>query len=215
MSQRLLENHIQRRLNVLNRQIDQRREAELRERNLQRLGILQRGRGREPRKVISQHYRINVNRTRHSRKFKAAQNVYNVSMKELPENNPTFVRRLFRDVLKNVKQKMGTSSNDYIRVNIDHPSLDSLVWIEFTKSKNLDEQKILDKIEAVQQSKKEFLLTDVATELDFFHVKYPEGSGRAKMKHLHLDIEKFKKSKEPLWRLLILVILCVYPVPSL
>jgi hypothetical protein len=59
----------------------------------------------------------------------------------------------------------------------------------------LDEDKILGKIEGVQQSKKEFLLTDGATELDFFHVKYPEGSGGAKMKHLHLDKENFKESK--------------------
>jgi succinate dehydrogenase flavin-adding protein (antitoxin of CptAB toxin-antitoxin module) len=154
MSQRLLENHIQRRLNFLNREIDLRRERELRERSRQRLRFIQRGRGREPRKLISQYYQINLNRTRQSRKFKSTQNVFNVTLKEIPENNPTFVRRLFRDVIKNVKQKMGTSPNDYIRVNIDHPSLDSPVWIEFTKSKNLDEEKILNKIEGVQQSKK-------------------------------------------------------------
>jgi hypothetical protein len=58
-----------------------------------------------------------------------------------------------------------------------------------------DEDKILTKIEAVQQSKKEFVLSDGGTQLDFFHVKYPEGSGGAKMKHLHLDKENFKKSK--------------------
>jgi hypothetical protein len=33
----------------------------------------------------------------------------------------------------------------------------------------MDEQKILDKIEGVQQSKKEFVISDGATELDFFH----------------------------------------------
>jgi hypothetical protein len=146
--------------------------------------------------VISQYYRINVNRTRQSRKFKAAQNVFNVSVKELPEKNPTFVRRLFRDVIKNVKKKMEASPNDYLRVNINHPSLDSPVWLEFTQSKNLDEDKILRKIEGVQQSKKGLLLTDGATELDFFHVKYPEGSGCTKFKHLHLDKEKFKKKKK-------------------
>jgi hypothetical protein len=127
MSQRLLENYIRRGLTILNQLIDRRREAELRERNEQRLRFLQRGRGRQPRRLISDFYRINLTRARNSRKFKSQQNVYNVSLKELPENNPTFVRRLFRDVLKNVKQKMGTSSNDYIRVNIDHPSLDSPV----------------------------------------------------------------------------------------
>jgi hypothetical protein len=176
MSQReRLQSYIQRRILFLNQQINQRREAELRERNLQRLRILQRGRGREPRRVISQYYRINVNRTRQSRKFKAAQNVFNVSVKELPEKNPTFVRRLFRDVIKNVKKKMEASPNDYLRVNIDHPSLDSPVWLEFTQSKNLDEDKILGKIEGVQQSKKEFLLTDGATELDLFSCQIPGG----------------------------------------
>jgi uncharacterized protein (DUF736 family) len=72
-------------------------------------------------------------------------------VKELPENSPTFVRRLFRDVIKNVKRKMEASPNDYLRVNIDHPCLDSPVWLEFTKSKNLDEDKILEEIQAVQQ----------------------------------------------------------------
>jgi hypothetical protein len=32
-------------------------------------------------------------------------------------------------------------------------------------------------------------------------VKYPEGSGGAKMKHLHLDKEKFKNSKRTIVRI--------------
>jgi hypothetical protein len=144
MSQRVLENFIQRRLYFLNREINLRRERELTERNLNRLRFMQRGRGREPRRVISQYYRIQLNRTRQSRKFKSTQNVFNVTLKELPENNSTFVRRLFRDILKKVKQEMQTQPNDYLRVNIDHPSLDSPVWLEFTQSKNLTEDKILN-----------------------------------------------------------------------
>jgi hypothetical protein len=147
MSQReRLQSYIQRRILFLNQQINQRREAELRERNLERLRILQRGRGREPRKLISTFYKIGLTRARQSRKFKAAQNVFNVTLKKLPEKeNSTFVRRLFRDMLQTVKRKMQTSPNDYLRVNIDHPSLDSPVWLEFTQSKNLDEDKILGK----------------------------------------------------------------------
>jgi hypothetical protein len=169
MSPRLLENYIRRRLLLLNQQIDRRREAELRERNEQRLRFMQRGRGRrEPRKVISDFYNIRLNRTRNSRKFKSAQNVYNVSMKDLPQSSSSFIHRLFRDIVKNIKQKMEASPNDYLRVNIDHPSLDSPVWIEFTKSKNRDEDKILEKIQSVQQSKKEFLLTDGPPNWTFF-----------------------------------------------
>jgi hypothetical protein len=55
---------------------------------------------------------------------------------------------------------------------------------------------ILGKIKGVQQSKKEFLLKDRATELNFFHVKYPEGSGGSKFNHLHVDKEKSKKKKQ-------------------
>jgi hypothetical protein len=29
------------------------------------------------------------------------------------------------DILKNVKRKMQANPNDYLRINIDHPSLDS------------------------------------------------------------------------------------------
>jgi hypothetical protein len=71
----------------------------------------------------------------------------------------------------------------------------------FYKTSNDEEEQdptfeeILNKIQAVQQSKREFLITDGAAELDFFHVKYPEGSGGAKKKHLHLDKENFKKKK--------------------
>jgi hypothetical protein len=130
-----------------------------------------------------------------ARKFKSTQNVYHVNVQKLPENNPTFVRHLFRDLLKKVKQEMQTQPNDYIRLNINHPSLDSPIWIEFTQTKNLTEDKILGKIEGVQQSKKEFLISDGGTQLDFFHVQYPEGSGGSKFKHLHLDKQKFKKKK--------------------
>ena len=88
--------------------------------------------------MISDYYRIIVNRSRRSRKFKTAQNVFNVSVKKLPENSPTFVRRLFRDILKKVKQQMETNPNDYLRVNIHHPSLDSDIWVEFTQSKKFN-----------------------------------------------------------------------------
>jgi hypothetical protein len=49
MSQReRLQSYIQQNILFLNQQITQRLEAELRERNLQRLRILQHGRGKEP-----------------------------------------------------------------------------------------------------------------------------------------------------------------------
>jgi hypothetical protein len=129
--------------------------------------------------VISDYYEIQLNRARQSRKFKSTQNVFNVSVRPIPEkDNNCFIRRLFRDILKSVKQKMQTNPNDYIRLNIDHPSLDSPVWVGFTQSKNLDEEKILKKIESVQQSKKEFVISDGGMELDFFSCEIPGGKRR-------------------------------------
>lgn len=63
-----------------------------------------------------------------------------------------------------------------IRLNIRHPSLESAIWYEFTQSKHLNEVKILNKIEAVQQSKKEFTITDGSAQFELLHVKYPQGS---------------------------------------
>jgi hypothetical protein len=56
-------------------------------------------------------------------------------------------------------------------------------------------------LKEINNPKKEFLLTDGTTEFDFFHVKYPEGSGGSKMKHLHVDKDKFKKSKRAIVRI--------------
>ena len=60
MSQRLLENYIRRRLTILNQLIDRRREAELRERNEQRLRFMQRGRGRQPSQFIVQKFLVMI-----------------------------------------------------------------------------------------------------------------------------------------------------------
>ena len=132
MSERL-PNHIQRYIDQRLRYLDQQlqlqraRELHLRRVNSRRLHILQRGQGGPtPKKLISSYYNIKLNRARQSRKFKVQQNVYNVSLKELPENT-TFVRRLFRDLLKNVKQKMQNNPNDYIRLNI-RPTLEIINW---------------------------------------------------------------------------------------
>lgn len=78
---------------------------------------------------------------------------------------------------------MQCNSNDYLRLNIRHPSFESDIWYEFTPSKHLNEVKILNKIEAVQQSKKEFTITDGSAQFELFHVKYPQGSGGQSLKH--------------------------------
>lgn len=147
-------------------------------------------------KVVSDFYNVRLDRGRQSRKFKVKQNVYTVSFRPFPQKSDSgFVKRLLSDMLKEVKERMQCNPNDYLRLNLRHPSLDSEIWYEFTQSKNLNEATILNKVQAVQQSKKDFTITDGSAEFELFHVKYPQGSGGQKVRHLHANKEKFKKGK--------------------
>lgn len=80
-------------------------------------------------------------------------------------------------------------------MNLHHPSLDSEICYEFTQCKNLNEAIILDKVQAVQQSKKDFNIMNGSAEIELFQAKYPQGSGCQSVKHLHTNKEKFKKGK--------------------
>ena len=91
--------------------------------------------------------------------------------------------------------------DDYLRLNLHHPSLQSDIWFEFTQSQNLDEDLVLNKVQAVQQSKKELTLTDGAAELELFLVNYPQGRGGSQMKHLQGNRENFKNDKRSIVRI--------------
>lgn len=145
----------------------------------------------------SKYYQIRLDRGRRSRKFKVQENVYNVNFKPIPQKDHSpFVRNVISEMLNEVKERMRCDPNDYLRLNIRHPSLDSDIWYEFTQCKHLNAEGLLAKIKGVQQSKRDFTMTDGAVQFDFFHVQYPQGSGGNKKKHLYTNKEKFKKGKK-------------------
>lgn len=75
--------------------------------------------------MVSDYYNIRLDRGRQSRKFKVKQNVYTVSFHPFPQKSQNdFVRRILRDVLNQVKERMQCNPNDYLRLNIRHPSLE-------------------------------------------------------------------------------------------
>ena len=169
------------------------RELRLHVNNVRRLRLL---------RSQKEYYKLRLDRERQSRKFKVKQNVYKVTFRPLPErDNSPLVRRILRNLLIDVKGRMQCRPNDYLRLNLHHPSLDSDIWFEFTQCKNLNEATILNKIEAVQQSKKDFTITDGAAELEMFHVKYQQGSGGNQMKHLQGNRETFKSTKRSILRI--------------
>lgn len=72
------------------------------------------------------------------------QNVYTVSFRPFPKKSESgFVKRLLSDMLKQVKERMQCNPNDYLRLNLRHPSLDSEIWYEFTQSKKLNEATVV------------------------------------------------------------------------
>lgn len=145
----------------------------------------------------SKYYQIRLDRGRRSRKFKVQENVYNVNFKPIPQKDHSpFVRNVISEMLNEVKEQMRCDPDDYLRLNIRHPSLDSDIWYEFTQCKHLNAEGLLAKIKGVQQSKRDFTMTDGAVQFDFFHVQYPQGSGGNKKKHLYTNKEKFKKGKK-------------------
>ena len=94
--------------------------------NRQRLDILQ-----NPK----EYYKVSLERERHSRKFKVKQNVYKVNLKTLPfRDNSDGVRQLLKRILKDVKDRMECRPDDYLRLHLHHPSLQSDIWFEFTQS---------------------------------------------------------------------------------
>lgn len=181
----------QKRVRLLKRN-EELRHLRLYRKNLQRL--------RELAKKAEKYYQIKLDRGRHSRKFKVQENVYNVNFKPLPEKDHSpFVRNVLDAMLNEVKSEMNCHPNDYLRLNIRYPSLDSDIWYEFTQSKHLDAQGILEKIKGVQQSKRDFTMTDGAIQFEFFHVQYPEGNGGNKKKNTCSSTRKIsRRVKNPL-----------------
>ena len=88
---------------------------------------------------------------RTSPKFKAHEKKYVVHFDEFPEEEETtaFLLRLFRHMLQTFKSKMQCDPNDYLRLNISHPSLDSDISYGFTQCKDLNEDVILKEISTV------------------------------------------------------------------
>ena len=119
------------------------RELKLSVNNRRRLDILQNRK---------EYYQVRLERERHSRKFKVKQNVYKVKVKILPfRDNSEGVRQLLKRILKDVKDRMECRPDDYLRLNLHHPSLQSDIWFEFTQSQNLNEDLVMNKVQAVQQ----------------------------------------------------------------
>ena len=99
--------------------------------NCRRLDILQNPKA---------YYKVSLERERHSRKFKVKQNVYKVNVKTLPfRDKSEGVRQLLKRILKDVKDRMECRPDDYLRLNLHHPSLQSDILFEFSQSLNLNE----------------------------------------------------------------------------
>ena len=137
----------------------------------------------------SDYYEIGTLSERKSHKFKTASNVYHVKFKHFSKDALHMVSDVLDDVLRSIKNKLQCEDRDKMRVNIQHPSLKSEVWVEFTDAKDLNADLLMEKIEKVQQSNENFRIDDGSTTMSIIHVMQPVGSGGGKRKH-HLSFDK-------------------------
>ena len=85
-----------------------------------------------------EYYQIRLERERHSRKFKVKQNVSKVKVKALPFlDHSAGVQQLFKRLLKDVKDHMQCRPNDYLRLNLRHPSLESDIRLSLLRARIL------------------------------------------------------------------------------
>ena len=71
-----------------------------------------------------------------------------------------FVHQLIESMLKTLKQKCQAADQDRLGLSLNNNSLKKPVWIEFAIPAELTPQKLIDKLEHIQQSNDEFNLSD-------------------------------------------------------
>ena len=110
------------------------------------------------------------------------------------EQAENFVPQLMESMLQALKQKCQATDQDRLRLSFHHDSLKTPVWIEFSTPAELTSQKLIDKIQQVQQSNEEFHFSDGRVVVHMTHVTPPRGSGHTN-KNKRVMVDQFVTQK--------------------
>ena len=141
---------------------------------------------------VRDYYDIQSRMERKSRKFKTQSRVYDVTFQ--PYNQSfEFTNRLFNDMMDQLYKRCEVRSNDRVRVSILHPDLDFGIHVPFNRASRISGDTLLDEIERVAQSNRQFKIHDGAAQMEITHIAMPQGSGKKTFKAPNLF--SMRKSK--------------------
>ena len=152
---------------------------------------------KKTRSDVRDYYHVQPRSKRKSRKFKTSGNVYDVTFKSYKEPFE-FTYRLFNDMVAQLYEEAGVSSNDKVRISITHPDLEFGIHIPFGNEVHISGETLLNEIEKVSQSNHKFKIHDGQIHVEMTHITMPEGSGGSRNMPFgsHINIENMTKVKK-------------------
>ena len=123
---------------------------------------------------------------RRSRKFNVDETVYSLTMAPFPagltygaivERLHRLFDELLRELLFDENGEPRYPETDRVRLSISSPDLSHSIWIPFIPPSEMTVDRVLESVERVLQSAREWLLGD-ALVVEFVHAPLPNGGGR-------------------------------------
>ena len=125
----------------------------------------------------SDHYTIQSVDKTHSKKFKTTADRYLIDIHDLPpQNDISDALEILRNILTDIAHTIlrDIPENDFVRITINSNFLDYSISIPFCLRGNFNIDRILDEVERVVQSQRDWLLQGQFS-LTLYHVEMPIG----------------------------------------
>ena len=130
---------------------------------------------------LSSYFTIKTVNDKRSRLFRTQGKEFLLNIKAFPDNvSPLqFIPRLFDQLVEEIKERCQMESNDKMRMTILHPGLKLGVFVTWRDVSNMTGDAILQEIENVLQSNKNFRINDGQMTIQVTVVRLPVGSGQS------------------------------------
>ena len=125
----------------------------------------------------SDHYSLQRVDKTHSKKFKTTADRYLVEVHDIPpQTDVSQALELLRNILRDISETIlgDIPDNDFIRITINSGLLDYSISIPFCLRGNFNIDRILDEVERVVQSQRDWLLQGQFS-ITLYHVEMPRG----------------------------------------
>ena len=148
---------------------------------------------------LTSYYTIKTVNKKKSRLFRAQGKEFQLNIKIFPDNVPhlQFISRLFDRLVEDIKERCQMESNDKMRMTILHPGLRLGVFVPWRYVSAMTGEAILQEIEKVQQSNKNFKINDGQMTIQITVVRLPVCRGRKQLHDgLYFESDNMSKNKQ-------------------